>query len=1371
MPDNTSSPSASPKSSAKRAIAKATRARFLKAVQRVAAVFGVVLILLGGYVYFYASRQQGYLTGRNLRVLSSMSTQIGTSLQSADQILKRVDSSVAAWDTAALFIPLYNDLVLLPDSGGTPFVGDQAGLCESILRDSLQRQFLAQSPAGWRHDTGRLPYCFYNAVPVISPTAAEKPRSASALAIINMAEYLGPILPRNVFHKTVVADDSGRVLLQSGLSDLALTSLVAIVGNSKGDSAGWNDLRLKPSITDVRLAGKPYRLFLEPCCLASDGAYWDRHLVVAGLVTKDALVRESLKISLSLVMACSAIMILVFLGWPFLKIRLIGEREPVLMRDGLLLGAGSLLAAALSTIFALDLYSYTKFRVDRDGELRALSGEIIANLKQEVAAAYRQLDTLARVGLSESNALPPQDSLIKIRKDGLDFPFFESWSLINRKGKQALKWSTDAYIQPRIPIKDRDYFVEVAAGRGWPAPVPPDPPGTYATAGTRRPYYLEPTVSRTTGKRQVALSIPTDDDAAPVASMALEMVSLIGVVLPPGYGYAVLDSAGRVLLHSDPSRNLDERFLAETDENRELISAIAARAADTISLKYGGSDYRAYVTPVPELPWSLVTFLDKQPGRINNAEWLGTSVYLTLIYGLLLGIFAALTLLWFPGYRAPWVWPDRRLREGYLRLIGINSLFVLAFVVALLKLQGDDMLVTGFVLPLQAMAAAWACLVSYRRRPQWVSVLTRAVVALGLLTLLGPALARSETAGWPHWAVVVLATAASALALVPRRWLKPLKGGEDSRSPRSIERPYVYAAVLFLLLAGVMPAAAFFKVARSAHTEMLVKRGQLRLAKGITDRENRIRQSYSDEMGAGKTSARETRLCRRDQERWHPELCELDLYYRFFFGTSMSPAGPEKDSASSRVPSSALVRMLLVPYRPQSSVEWRSMLPRAANDNTWSWTPRKNRLEFHGSPVAGGSTVTLSSAVPGFGPVGSSEKLSALLLGTAVLILIAGIARFLARRFFLIDVTDPVLISRNRRIASVGGTNLFVVCRNGFEQNRIEAFEGGYTLDLSEQKFQRSADLRSLVARARDSEPVVVRHFEYRHDDAITTRAKLSLLDALVSECGSSVVVVAGEGSDGAPLGLKEAWRVASPASDQSQGNPTETQDGLVSLLESLVIVDAGHWEEGWKAGDRRCQATSPRGSALSLIQSESHCDAQLGMIWNGLAQSLDQRPPRRAEPSREELLDSLGERAEPYYREIWESCRPAERVVLVHLAQHGLVNDSDRRILRRLLARGLVRRRPNFTIMNETFRRYLADRSAEVEADIPKGAQSQWDSVRRPVLAIVASVAILLFVTQQELFSATSAIITALATGVASFSRISGLFDSHRSTSTGSES
>jgi hypothetical protein len=374
-------------------------------------------------------------------------------------------------------------------------------------------------------------------------------------------------------------------------------------------------------------------------------------------------------------------------------------------------------------------------------------------------------------------------------------------------------------------------------------------------------------------------------------------------------------------------------------------------------------------------------------------------------------------------------------------------------------------------------------------------------------------------------------------------------------------------------------------------------------------------------------------------------------------------------------------------------------------------------------------------------------------LTSVLVIVVLGIATFVSRRFFLIDVTDPVIVSPSRRIVSVGGTNLFVVCRDSSEENAIKVAQRGKPFDLR-RSLRDGGDLRWLTGRVAEGDLVLLKHFEYRHEDEATTRAKVDLLDTLVHEYNCDVVVVSGQHPDGSPLGLRSAWRL--------MGATAGNQTGATTALESLVVVDAGRWLGCASEGERRWPAsgsTVPGSAVERIIAQESRCDRHLGSIWHGLRDSIHQSSGTVAMPGREELLDVMGERAEAYYRDIWQSCRPAERCVLVHLASSGLVNDKDRRVLRRLLARGLVRREPNFVVMNETFRRYLAGREAEMEAELPP-EPSTWDAVRRPVLVVGTALAITLFVTQQELFGATTAVVTALGTGVATLTRITGLFE-----------
>ena len=75
---------------------------------------------------------------------------------------------------------------------------------------------------------------------------------------------------------------------------------------------------------------------------------------------------------------------------------------------------------------------------------------------------------------------------------------------------------------------------------------------------------------------------------------------------------------------------------------------------------------------------------------------------------------------------------------------------------------------------------------------------------------------------------------------------------------------------------------------------------------------------------------------------------------------------------------------------------------------------------------------------------------------------------------------------------------------------------------------------------------------------------------------------------------------------------------------------------------------------------------------------------------TREQAFDEIEERAAQCYRNIWTSCSEDEKVVLSHIAQHGLANASVRTVVRRLLGRRLLHKDPALRPMNETFRRFV---------------------------------------------------------------------------------
>jgi hypothetical protein len=119
----------------------------------------------------------------------------------------------------------------------------------------------------------------------------------------------------------------------------------------------------------------------------------------------------------------------------------------------------------------------------------------------------------------------------------------------------------------------------------------------------------------------------------------------------------------------------------------------------------------------------------------------------------------------------------------------------------------------------------------------------------------------------------------------------------------------------------------------------------------------------------------------------------------------------------------------------------------------------------------------------------------------------------------------------------------------------------------------------------------------------------------------------------------------------------------------------------------------------------------------------------------RDRILDELTERAETFYAAQWESCTRDERLLLYHLAHNGFVHNKSRRVLRRLMGRGLIRRRPNLELLSETFRLFVlcaADREKLPELSKRISNESALAAFRTPALIVLASFFLLLFATQK---------------------------------------
>jgi hypothetical protein len=118
------------------------------------------------------------------------------------------------------------------------------------------------------------------------------------------------------------------------------------------------------------------------------------------------------------------------------------------------------------------------------------------------------------------------------------------------------------------------------------------------------------------------------------------------------------------------------------------------------------------------------------------------------------------------------------------------------------------------------------------------------------------------------------------------------------------------------------------------------------------------------------------------------------------------------------------------------------------------------------------------------------------------------------------------------------------------------------------------------------------------------------------------------------------------------------------------------------------------------------------------------------------------------------------EKLVIGHVAQQGLANAASRRVVRRLLTRGLLSKDPALRLMNETFTRFVLSRTCRADVALLEGEAepSTWDRLRAPLAFAAVSAGVFLFMTQREMFDSTLTTVAGVTAAVPTVFRLASL-------------
>lgn len=913
-----------------------------KSLKRQAVTITVLLVLAAAYFAVIVPRKNAYFTDRYFRLLAGTGDQLQVTIANLGSALVNAEMGLTNTATLAADLPegSLRQAVLTASTNATPTPSDRRERIERIKAafDLIPNLELVGSPeiASNTNQSLRLevvpgprgPALEFDYEPKYEPGWTNYQLKARS----NLGRLLQSFVNRGEFDDLLLVNTNYEVLYQLGGSAMRLARLEVPLDRSARTNL-------------LNLAGHDYLVFTQPLQInlaARAGAEASgRKWILCGLVGAEHFRTQTWSVSYRVLEGFAFVALLLIASWPFLNVLGLGLKGGLRVAETFLVAFSLLFVTALLTFLALDDFAYTCVDDQLEKQAQPLAERIEANLQAELQAVADQVAALGQLVVSNGLAV----NRANILKDAwaaspltAPYPWLRGVCWIGTNGQQAVKWTVRQENTPTIRVAWRDYFRTIKEGRAWRMK------GGWLTNG----FFLEPIFSSNTGENFAAFSTVRTQDPGVVAEMDLRPLSLMNSLLPDGWGFAVIATNGLVLFHSDEQRNLRENFFEECENNHRLLAAVAGRTTDQFDGSYFQQRQNLRVSPLADLPWSLVVFRAEKPLQVAHIEVVSVAGGWFLIYatGLLLG-FGALRI--FRGQRAArWLWPRPDLAATYRWVATCNlALLSLGAIVALLNFDPWVTLAVGVVLPAAGLVGTRLVLRRHPIAPRWPGAL--------VAKLRNQARRWARRSHGPDWL--------QYLALVPR-W-------DDHRYG------YVSAFSSLLLLAAFLPTLAFVKLASDTEMELVIKQAQLHLARDFEAREQRVRAEVMGfQTGDGSKNRPlvvpnpEEFILRRLTNRW-------DVYDQFFFRTTVQRTNLPAPVRATPLPRQTFLESLahLRPHYTSLDVEARGLLPDVASDASWHWGRTRSWTGFSKkqtfvknssgpSGASGEGFVTVQSTVP-----------------------------------------------------------------------------------------------------------------------------------------------------------------------------------------------------------------------------------------------------------------------------------------------------------------------------------------------------------------------------------------------------------------------
>jgi hypothetical protein len=553
---------------------------------------------------------------------------------------------------------------------------------------------------------------------------------------------------------------------------------------------------------------------------------------------------------------------------------------------------------------------------------------------------------------------------------------------------------------------------------------------------------------------------------------------------------------------------------------------------------------------------------------------------------------------------------------------------------------------------------------------------------------------------------------------------------------------YSLCLVMLVLMIAVFPSLTFFRHVYDEELELFIKYGQVTLVHSLNEREERLRAAYPSSIFATKDAA-DTFLRDRFQK-------DLDRYYAFFFKTTIDDNGGKTNSGGQVTQPTILSKLRKsLPFSNPTSVVRHGLVENASADGLWSWDGSDTNLAVqapHGS-ANGNAVFHITSNTEQF-------QLPRLFLwpfiGLMILVLFL-LIRFILNRVFLLGTIETSPFDA-KALKPTGMQKLFLVLGPQYtgREKLLPATDFEILNLRSGSEWHDQASLDKFLKDA-GSKAIGIDYFEHQIDQPQNNLQKLDLLERLMTHQGALLVTSMADPTD-----------YVFENADHTANENSDAGPRWASVMSSLWME---YREDSGDPGTFRTELAKKQEQSrhkgerklYGLLIDECAPRACLEQIGREIAQRRDLKTSRP-----DDLISDVLMQAHTYYKLIWESCSPGEKLTLTHLAMDGFlsINDPD---VPRLVRRGLIVRHREIRLMNESFSLFVLDKSrADKEVELAEGQArrtSSWQYLKVSLSVTVIGLMVFLFATQRDLYNSTLLALTSIAAGVPAVFNFFNLF------------